>query len=116
MSLEYGVPYIYEETYSSKPSLAFAVPWEGDPEGAERRYGCEFIQFPELGRPSGGSSWMHYEAAFRSPKNEEEHLWVRLFETARNVRRLKDELEQAEADAAAVRRYAEITGMELRGV
>lgn len=84
------------------------------PSAVPDRYGAGFIQFPERGRPGGGSAWAYPASAFRDPVSWEEHLWVALYKTAKRVLDLKAELAGAEAMADGVRTYATYMGLDLR--
>lgn len=78
------------------------------------RFWVTYIQFPEYGRPSGGRSGWWDESCFHEPAAADELLWLHLYETAKRVIDLKQELASAEADADAARRYAKLSGYKVR--
>jgi hypothetical protein len=97
---------IFQMTSSTSRHLCLMVPTS-----IPSRFGCYYIQFPERGEPGGGSCWSWDEERFHEPREPDEITWAVLYLTAKKVRRLKDELAKAEEDAAATRKYAELTGV-----
>lgn len=96
-------PRIFQMRPDTPRSLALMAP-----SSIPDRFGCIYIQFPERGEPSGGSSWSWPGSCFREPEAPDELLWAHLYLTAKRVRDLKAALAEAESDAAAVRRYASL--------
>lgn len=72
------------------------------------RYWVHYLDDPESGR-SHGSSGTWKPDTLRNPVTLEEHLWMQTYLVNERVRRLKEELAEAEKDAEAVKRYARIT-------
>jgi hypothetical protein len=67
-------------------------------------YGVHFVQFPHLGRPSGGSAWSTSEGYLHRPQSAHEELLALQYKTREKALKLREQLTQAEqvADAASV--------------
>lgn len=84
------------------------APWSlvrAEKSGLPDRWGVTYLQFPERGEPSGGSSWVWGPECFRPPITPEEVATAHVYRTAARVKEIQQELVDAQADAAAAKRY-----------